>query len=390
MDFKKYILPFVVACMALPTYGEGRAWMTDLPDATKVRNISIPGSHDAATGNGFTTLSSIGAAFSGVTQSLSLSEQWDAGVRAFDLRPTYKSDADGKLKIYHGILETKLTMKDALQTIKSKLIENPQECAIILTRHESDSDDNSAEWPAAMADLMAEFEDYMVAFSPSLTLGDARGKMLLLSRDSFTSDFAGMIAGWTHSESFDDQKNATISLGRSRARLYVQDFYECQTVDRKNAAIKNMLDYSMANTDESTWIINHASGYVGSSGTNSNIKDLAAGTNKYLVDYLSQTELQGSTGIVLMDFAGVEKSGKTTVYGNELVESIINNNEYLKVPVDIDDSVTTGVSMAVSETEKTDQRIYNILGVVVGEGQDALAHLPAGIYIMNGKKLMIK
>ncbi len=390
MDLKKFILPFVVACMALPTYGEGSAWMTDLPDATKVRNISIPGSHDAATGNGFTTLSSIGAAVSGVTQELSLSEQWDAGVRAFDLRPTYKSGADGKLKIYHGILETKLTMKDALQTIKNKLIENPQECAIILTRHESDSDSNSAEWPTAMADLLADFEDYMVAFSPSLSLGDARGKILFLSRDSFTSDFAGQISGWTHSESFDDQKNATISLGRNQARLYVQDFYDCQTVVRKNAAIKNMLDYSMANTDGSTWVINHASGYVGSSGTNSNIKNLAAGTNKYLLDYLSQTELQGSTGIVLMDFAGVEKSGKTTVYGNELVDCIINNNEYLKVPVGTDDSVTTGLSKVASEPEPTDHRIYNILGAVVGEGQDDLTHLPAGIYIMNGKKLMIK
>lgn len=390
MNLKKYILPVVLACMTLTSYGESVIWMQDLPDETKVRSLSIPGSHDAATGNGFSSASAIGALFSGVTQSLTLAEQWDAGVRAFDLRPTYKSNVEGKLKIYHGILETNLTMKGALQTITDKLIENPNEFAIILTRHESDSDNNSSEWATAMSDLLAEFEDYMVAFTPSLTLGKARGKMLILSRDTFTSNYVGQISNWTHSESFEDQKNGSISIGRNKAKLYVQDFYECQTAERKNTAIHNMLEYSMTNPDDNTWVINHASGYIGSSGTNSNIKSLAEASNKYILDYLNQSELQGRTGIVFMDFAGKEKSGSTNVYGNELVTCIIDNNNYLKEATDHDDSGTTGVSEIDSSGINGDSRIFNIIGVVVGEGQEALSNLPAGIYIMNGRKYVIK
>lgn len=386
MNLKKLFLPIVSFCLALAAYGESIVWMDAIPDDVCVRAMSIPGTHDAATGNGFSPLSAVGAAFAGETQTLTISEQWDAGVRAFDLRPTYKSDADGKLKIYHGVLETKITLKDALQTIKDKLIACPKEFAVILIRHESDSDDNSTEWPGAMSALLAEFDDYIVPFSPALTLGAARGKMLILTRDAFTSEAAGVIADWSHSEAFDDQKNATIALGRSKARLYVQDFYECQTAERKTAAISNLLDYSVNNTDDDIWVINHASGYTGSTGTNSNIRKNAAAANKFIVDYLAQSEVEGRTGIVMMDFAGEDRTSSTNVYGDELLATIINNNAYLKTPVDPDTSGVDDVAVDCA----SDCRIYNLFGVLVGEGREALSALPAGIYIMNGKKILVR
>lgn len=358
--------------------GETLAWQKDIPDATTVRSMSIPGAHDAATGHGFSGFSAIGSLVSGKTQSKKLDALFDAGVRAFDLRPTHKSKSDGKLHIYHGILKTNVTMKEALNILKDKLVANPTEFVVIVMRHESDSDDDGAAWPGAMKDLLAGYEDYLVKFTPSLNVGAARGKMLVLTRDAFDSEYAGLIERWTHSDNFDEQQNAQISLGRNRSTLVVQDYYECESNDRKTATIKNVFDYAINNTDESSWVINHTSGYVGNAGTESAVKNLAKVTNKYMVDLLAQKSVNGRTGIVLMDFAADSDCDKG------LVEAIISNNEYLKTPP------ISGVESVSENCSQTAGLIYNMYGVVVGEGDDALSTLPAGLYILNGKKILVK
>ncbi len=377
MKLKNYILLFFSLFIVISAQGETLAWMEDIPDATKVRSMSIPGAHDAATGHGFSGLSWVVGLVSGKTQSKKLDALFDAGVRAFDLRPTHKKKADGQLKIYHGSLETNLTMKEALNQLRDKLIANPTEFVIIVVRHENDSDDDASAWLGAMTNLLADYEEYLVKFTPSLNVGAARGKMLFLTRDAFESDYAGLIEGWTHSENFDEQKNAQISLGRSRSTLVVQDYYDCESNDRKTATIQNVFDYAINNTDESTWVINHTSGYV-SVGTETAVKNLAKVTNQYMVDALKSKSVDGRTGIVMMDYAADSE------YDKGLVEAIINNNEYFKTPP------ISAVETISENVSQEDDYIYSIYGVVVGEGNDALSTLPAGIYIKNGKKILVK
>ena len=74
-------------------------WMSRLPDDAYVAALSIPGAHDAATGSGWAGLNGpIGNLFA-KTQDLSLQALWDAGIRAFDLRPAvYKKDSLGIVK----------------------------------------------------------------------------------------------------------------------------------------------------------------------------------------------------------------------------------------------------------------------------------------------------
>lgn len=113
-------------------------WITQLPDNAYASQLSIPGTHDAATGDG--TVFSLGK-----TQSLSLQEQWDMGIRAFDLRPGYKKVRKGlfkyenELHIYHGIVETKTSFRKAVQVLSDNLAANPGEFAIIIMRFENDS-----------------------------------------------------------------------------------------------------------------------------------------------------------------------------------------------------------------------------------------------------------
>ena len=118
------------------------AWMARINDEQKVSSLSIPGTHDAATGEGIYLPSVLG-----VTQTLSIGEQWDCGVRAFDLRPAI---CDTTLHIYHGKLKTKISFAQALDTLAKKLTQNPTEFAIVLMREENDSEDDAekALWPS--------------------------------------------------------------------------------------------------------------------------------------------------------------------------------------------------------------------------------------------------
>ena len=118
---------FVVlfAFAALQTVlADGKNWMASLPDNVYITQLSIPGAHDAATSGVSVSLAK--------TQTMTISEQWDVGVRAFDLRP--KKDGI----IYHGIISTGISLSTALGYLKSKLQTNPQEFAIVIMRNESD------------------------------------------------------------------------------------------------------------------------------------------------------------------------------------------------------------------------------------------------------------
>ena len=70
---------------------ENSAWMTPLDDDIYVSQLSIPGTHDAATVN-----CEIDA---GRCQALSITEQLEMGIRFFDLRPTGFSE---DMPIFHG------------------------------------------------------------------------------------------------------------------------------------------------------------------------------------------------------------------------------------------------------------------------------------------------
>lgn len=97
-------------------------WMSRLPDNLYVAQVSIPGAHDAATGNGVSL-----ATFS-QCQDLDVAAQWALGVRAFDLRPIVKDD---HLHINHGIAETELRFDDALYLLRDSLVKNPSEFAVV-------------------------------------------------------------------------------------------------------------------------------------------------------------------------------------------------------------------------------------------------------------------
>ena len=157
-------------------------WMQSLEDNLLLKRLSIPGAHDAAT----SSCSSSGITGSAHTQTYTIAQQLERGVRMFDLRPAWTGK---EMMIYHGIISTNVKFADALTTLCNFLDAHPQEFIFVIMRHEDDSESSSqkTEWPNQMGKCLTQFKTYIIDFSPSLTVKDMRGKLLLMSRDTYES-----------------------------------------------------------------------------------------------------------------------------------------------------------------------------------------------------------
>lgn len=314
----------------------GNNWITPLDGSIYVSQMSIPGSHDAATGEDMSTI--IGDIFAS-TQEQTLDRQWDLGVRAFDLRPALydKNKAiignnhDYELWLYHGVTRIGTSWATAMNTIKAKLAEHPGEFAIVLFRHEDEStlykNTNANDFNTYMTNYINNNKERIVDWKPDLTIDEARGKVILISRFNGSWEY-GCFTGWSHDAAgtVTTLRNASNSLS---ATMYVQDYYNPSSAETKWASISKHLDISRTfHTDAEKvnhWMINHASGYVGSS-ISATYRNNAAAQNPNLINALTDPSWKGSTGIMLFDYSGAATSGNTTVKGDVALQTIINNN----------------------------------------------------------------
>lgn len=336
-------------------------WITKLRDDVFVHQLSIPGTHDSGTGEGF--MSAFFDSFAR-TQDVSMQEQWDSGIRAFDLRPTAVQTAAGEryLKIYHGIVETKVRFDEALRLLCKQVTDNPGEFAIVVMRHETDGEKSGLGtlWEELVDSCLnaEEFSGKLVAFRNSLKVGDMRGKVLVLSRDKYLNNkrlVGGYITNWSHSSDIADQKKAIINCKGiiKTSPLYVQDFYDC-TGDRlptKLESMKTMFQEAgkalSRTTGTRVWAINHASGYTKSASVSGN-RENAASTHQVALDFLSSCEPGTPTGIVMMDFAGVDQSAGYEVKSLTLTRALIANNKpYEQDGTGIADAKADGLDIAV-------------------------------------------
>ncbi len=345
----------IIAVAATCTSARADNWMRNLPDDAYVAEVSIPGAHDSGTGNGCGRVFVIvdGTPFA-QTQDIAIADQWSAGVRAFDLRPCTTSS--GYLNINHGIVPTNLRFDTALQTLRDSLEANPTEFAVIHLLHESDGDSGNYDYETLLHQLLDsdEYKDYLVDYRRNLTVSDMRGKILILYRDSYTTQpTGGLMTGWTGSINWSAQTSGKITGAGSDAnasgKLYMQDFSDTSgegDVERKVSALQTMLDFSTAHMAQTqsdiVWVFNFASAYSQMASILNLVdvsladgyRDNATYTNKAIIDYLNNQN--GPTGIVLADYVGVDTStgndgNSYQTMGKTLVETIIQNNfKYLQ------------------------------------------------------------
>ena len=342
-------------------------WMSQLDDNTYLSQVSIPGTHDSATGEGWTGfLGELAGESMGLTQHLTIAQQLECGIRAFDLRPCV---VDGQLVINHGILQTKAVFPETLKQLCQFVTDHPTEFIVVVMRHESDGDDNSNQWKGMMRDCLNndDVRQQLADYKRDITVGELRGKVLVLTRDQYAeTPIGGLISGWKHQA---DYATGTIKGPVSPTGVVnIQDFYEVMNnMTAKLNGIVKLLNYSTANnvykaSRHLVMCINCASGYTESASSDGN-RDNAAQCNKKIIDYLADESHWGPTGIIFMDFAGTDTSNSYEVKGMALVNAIISNNQRY-VPVKKGDD--TGI-ITLRKTTKGGGKRYNLSGQPVGD-----------------------
>lgn len=298
-------------------------WMSQLDDNAFVCQLSIPGAHDACASS-FSGWSAIGAAVAGKVQNKSVQEMLPLGVRLFDLRP------NNQLNIHHGILQTSSTFNGVMEQLRDYLISHPTEFCIVLIRHESEGDSGNDSFADNMQQSLATFSDYLVDFRPNLTVGEARGKILFLSR----SDYNGPMRGGKLTDWRDNQSDINNMLGAHcygpgtyKCPVWSQGYYEYSDVNAKKNVIKAMLNKSwqLAGMYNYTWVMNGLDGYSSSvTYSNSATQDNAKAVNPFMQQLLASGSYNGPAGFVFMDYCcDGDKSG---YYGLSLTKELINHN----------------------------------------------------------------
>ena len=288
---------------------DNACWMAGLPDTVKVCRVSIPGTHDSGTAGVRFPMRHYAR-----TQMMDLSEQWDAGIRFFDLRPKLE---DGTLRIYHGPADCHLGFEEAMKTIISKLEQHPTEFCVVMTNSAGGGLEGV---DMIMDDINTLFDiDMQASFHANMTVADMRGRVLFIHRDyrSNGRDWPGTVVyGWPGNGL--SHHSRMVSSQEKSAVLWAQDYFtdggKGKYLDSKWDKVMGMIR-EFASAPEGVWCINHLSGYTGS-GVSTNINRNAKTTNARLLEYLAGHK--SPIGIVPMDFPQ-----------QELIDAIIRCNGLL-------------------------------------------------------------
>ena len=313
-------------------------WMKSLADSRLVADLSLPGSHDACTADGwyYKDLGKLAEA-SAKTQDLTIREQLKVGMRVFDLRPERMHDGTSYvLRCSHGIMYTKLLVSDFFQQLKEFLAANPSEFCLLTVDLSATTD--KAAWGKEFTELVssAEFRSMFADFKPRLTVGEMRGHVLMLSCKEYAKQpvVGGFCYGWLSKKGQKElMKGHITGADGVETPLWVQDFWGKWSREGKDEAVVNTLEAAVGRdmtAEKPAWVINFPSAYFGLPLSDS-YRENAVEANKVAAEWLSNHT--GSVGIIYMDFAGMEKSPSYSnerlykTYGMTLVDRVIQQNQ---------------------------------------------------------------
>jgi len=257
-------------------YSVSAGWMGRLPDTTRLKDISIPGTHDSG--------SLFGSWLHAQTQTWSILSQLKTGIRYLDIR----CRANGsEFSIQHGLVFQKLMFDDVMEDIVAFLKEQPTETIVMRVKNEFIPKKGSQPFQEIWDNYVNLYANYFYRGDNSnATLGDVRGKIFVMCN----ADCNGF--GMTYDED-----------------SYIQDWYKITSEDhmfriRKDlASISSKMDSIVKFIDiadtSSKWVLNHLSGTEGMSPPS-----VAKITNPLAYSYIGKNSDKKNVGIIIMDFPG--------------------------------------------------------------------------------------
>ncbi len=236
-----FISIFLVTCFAVSVHAAdnntqskaSNCWMQDIPDDRSLKDITIPGTHDSGTKD-------IGDPIQQVkekifrpwakTQTKSIREQLDEGIRLLDIRISYDS---GTIMLYHGsgfcACTCNLSLKDAIGAVLQFLADHPSETVIVSLKNE-DGSNMSDKYRNMVSVIIDGFKsnDMVYAGKEIPTLGAVRGKMVILNRlNECNFNDVGLVYNdciiEDHFDKFADDKKAAIETALTNIENNVND-----------------------------------------------------------------------------------------------------------------------------------------------------------------------
>ncbi|HZS22508.1 MAG TPA: phosphatidylinositol-specific phospholipase C [Pseudonocardiaceae bacterium] len=314
------------------------SWMLSVPDDTSVMALSIPGTHNSCCIHG-----ALGV---GKTQDLDLPDQLNAGIRFLDIRFTHYQD---NLCVHHDVICTERSYVNILTTCFNFLRRHPSETILMSVDHESRFDDTLGKFApsqifcrlplagtASRGKNTRSFEDTFnektweciediplfynftatppggnsVASSPALTskttLGDVRGKIVLLRRFEGSQEVGFDLSYWPEDQCF-----------RSPAPPFydVEDRYRRPGKDNKFNYVVDHIEKARCGDPNELYI-------TFSSAVGLTARGYSNKLNLRLNNYLAKSS-PGRIGIIAMDYYQEPK---------ELVSNVIKANVKRKQP----------------------------------------------------------
>nr|OQO08706.1 hypothetical protein B0A51_17345 [Rachicladosporium sp. CCFEE 5018] len=316
-------------------------WMSTYPDSTPLTHLNIPGTHDSATWNYSQTtqnaLKPIVALVSDPSyppdwfrcQSRSFIDMLDDGIRAFDLR--YAHDVtNSTLVFWHGpsLQSETATVGDVLIAFYSWLDSHPSEVLLLSFQYEGSTSRYSANDAGVHTLLYSELTSaaakrYVKQDHTLGTLGDARGKIVLLRRfdlDKLPASYTAELPGLHFSPSAWTDNVPDITLVYDTATngtAYIEDYYSPNTAVNSTAELNIRyklnatvahLEYAAgdAHPDDLFWTFASSTNIAHLPPITPTIQALGdgvvtPGVNQQLVPFLKT--MQGKRlGIVMFDF----------------------------------------------------------------------------------------
>lgn len=317
------------------------AWMRELRDDILTSALSIPGTHNSPTCHV--------APPSVRCQAVSPREQLDNGVRFFDIRvqPQFPEQPEkDELILVHSAFPISLTgnkyFRDLVNEVEDFLQRNPSETLIMSVKREGPGEHTDEQLSRILRDHYARDGSRWYTEPKIPTLGEARGKIVLIRRFGLEPRLNGEwngrgwgidAGGWA-----DNTPNATCPSGH----LCVQDFYE--VLETEN--IDTKVEYVNAHIGRAAEV-NYPFGVITAEGDQGKLpffinflsasnfwklqtwpEKIAARINPSTVDYLCRSHKaengDWSTGVLVCDWVGLDGDW-------DLVRCVVGMNTKLTV-----------------------------------------------------------
>ncbi|KAF7942970.1 hypothetical protein EAE96_010919 [Botrytis aclada] len=245
-------------------------WMSRYADSTKLVHMNIPGTHDTATWNYSLATQS---ALSGITflgnqvpnppeyyrcQNNSIADMLNAGIRAFDLR--FALDVTNTSIVFwhsQALLSQTATLDDVLFGYFHWLDNHPSEVVLLSLQYEGSTTQygrNDGEAQLKLFNILTSpaAKRYLLQTKNELgTLGDARGKIILLRRfdlDQLSDTYENALPGLHFSPALWVDNSPDIEIVYNTANnytAYIEDNYEPQTPAQSNATVNIQWKYTV-------------------------------------------------------------------------------------------------------------------------------------------------